>query len=130
MFRADETVTLYNGYLDQTNGYDVFKRRVLAGVSWFGTTKTTISAEGGLLAANELIIRIPSELTGYVDPKSYTGAAGTWTLKPGDVIIKGTATEEAPRTGDLKAKYSELLTIIGVTDNRKGREPHFKVVGK
>ncbi len=130
MLRADETITLYNAYLDQDKGYDVLKRTVLTGVSWFGHTKTTVSGEGGLLAANELIVRIPSELTGYVSPKDYTGADGTWTLKPGDIIIKGTATEENPHIGDLKAKYSDLLTIIGVTDNRKGRGPHFKVVGK
>ena len=30
----------------------------------------------------------------------------------------------------LKAKYGEVITILGVTDNRsRPREPHWKVVG-
>ena len=131
MHNADETITIYNAYLDESKGYDMYSRTVLEGVSWFGQTKTTVAGDGGLLAANEFVVRIPEELcSGYVEPKAFTGLGGAWTLQSGDIIVKGAASEVNPRPAELKEKYSDILTVIGVTDNRKGREPHIKVVGK
>lgn len=130
MHHSDNTITLYNAFFDCGADYDTYKRTVLTGVSWFSRTQTTVAGDGGLLAANEFIVRIPCELCGsYVAPKDYTGAAGTWTLRPGDIIVKGEAAEENPRPADLKKLY-EMLTVVGVTDNRTGRGPHIKVVGK
>lgn len=130
MFRADRTVTLYNACLDTETGYDVYKRTELTGVSWFSRVQTTVSGDGGLLAANETTVRIPGEICGgYVEPKVYSGMAGTWTLHPGDIIVKGEASEASPRPAELKAKY-EIMTIVGVTDSRTGRGAHIKVVGK
>lgn len=130
MHHSDNTVTLYNALYDRDAGYDTYKRIVLTGVSWFSRTQTTVAGDGGLLAANEFTLRIPGDLCGgYVTPKDYAGATGTWTLQPGDIVVKGTATEESPRPADLKKKC-EMLTVVGVTDNRAGRGAHLKVVGK
>lgn len=131
MRNAAETITIYNAFLDSENGYDIYKRTVITGVSWFSCTQTAVSGDGGLTAADEYTARIPNELcSGYVDPKSYTGAAGTWTLKPGDIIVKGIASEENPRPKTLFDTYSNVLTVVGITDNRGGRGAHIKVVGK
>jgi len=126
MYKADVTVTLYNALYDEDAGYDTYKRTVLSGVSWFSRTQTSVSSDGGLLAANEITVRIPGEICdGYVAPKDYTGASGTWTLQPGDIIVKGAVPDENPRPAELKAKY-EMMTIVGVTDNRAGKGPHLK----
>jgi|GEM_PF-666534 len=126
MFMADTNITLYNALYDEDAGYDNYKRTVLSGVSWFSRTQTSVSSDGGLLAANEITVRIPGEICdGYVAPKDYTGASGTWTLQPGDIIVKGAVPDENPRPAELKAKY-EMMTIVGVTDNRAGKGPHLK----
>ncbi len=131
MHNADCTITIYNAFYDSLSGYDICKRTVVEGVSWHGQTKTTVAGDGGLVAADEFVVRIPSELCGkYVEPKAYTGAVGTWTLCPGDIVVKGAAKEENPRPKELFDKYSEVLTVVGVTDNRAGRGGHLKVVGK
>lgn len=131
MHHTDNTGTLYNSLYDRDAGYDTYKRTALSGVSWFSRTQTAVAGDGGLLAANEFILRIPGELCGgYVVPKDYTGAPGTWTLQPGDIIVKGETTEESPRPADLKKKYPDMMTVVGVTDNRGGRGAHLKVVGK
>lgn len=131
MRNAENTITIYSAYYDNANGCDEYKRNVLAGVSWFNRTQTTVSVDGGLIAANEFTVRIPSELcSGYVEPKSYTGAVNTWTLCPGDIIVKGMATETNPLPKDLFKAYNDVFTIVGVTDSRRGRGAHIKVVGK
>ncbi|MGN0307402.1 MAG: hypothetical protein ACI4DN_04200 [Lachnospiraceae bacterium] len=47
------------------------------------------------------------------------------------MIIKGEIpTEENLRPADLKKRFSEYVTILGVTDNRRApRSKHWKVVG-
>jgi len=131
MQRADNMITLYNALYDSAAGYDRYKRAALSGVTWFSRVKTTVSGDGGLLAANEFTVRIPGELcSGYVEPRAYTGAVDTWTLQTGDIIIKGEALEENPRPADLKKAYRDIMTVIGVTDSRLGRGGHLKVVGK
>lgn len=131
MQRSDNTITLYNAVYDSVAGYDHYKGTVLSGVAWFSRVKTTVSGDGGLLAANEFTVRIPDELCGgYVETKAYTGAVDTWTLQTGDIIIKGEALEENPRPADLKKAYRDIMTVIGVTDNRSGSGGHLKVVGK
>jgi len=131
MHHSDNAVTLYNALYDQDAGYDTYKRTVLSGVSWFARTQTTVSGDGGLLAANEVTLRIPGELCdGYVTPKEYQGGAGTWTLQPGDLIVKGEGPEATMRPADLQKAYPDMMTIVGTTDNRGSRGAHIKVVGK
>lgn len=131
MRNAENTVTIYNAFYDSTSGYDVYMRTVITGVSWFSRTLTNVVGDGGLISANEFTVRIPEELcSGYVDPKSYTGVVSTWTLRPGDIIVKGTATENNPLPKDLFKAYSDIFTVVGVTDSRGGRGAHIKVVGK
>jgi len=129
MLHAMETITIFNAFYDADSGLDVWKRAVLACVSWFSRLQTTVAGDGGLLAACEYMVRIPTD-TGYLPPTLYVGADGSWTLRPGDVIVHGIAVEENPRPAELKKKYSDVLTVLSVTDNRSGRAPHFKVVGK
>lgn len=130
MYHASQTITVYNRTLDAERGCDVYRRTVLQGAaSWFCRTQTAVESTGGLLAADEYTVRIETDV-GYLPPRAYAGAAGTWTLSPGDMIVLGEAAEESPRPAELIEKYSAALTVVGVTDNRSGHGPHFKVVGK
>ena len=131
MRHADKTVTLYNRYYDSGLGLDTYKQTSIAGVSWFGRIQTTVSSDGGLLAANEFTVRIPRERAGdYVESADYTGEANTWTLAPDDIIVLGAVTVENPTRKKLFDTFNNIMTVLAVTDNRDGSGGHIKVVGK
>lgn len=133
---SNETITLYNAMLDPTTGYDVFNKTVITGASWFCDIAATVT-DKGLKAADKYTIRIPisADFGGkvYLNPIDYAQAGApetSFTLREGDIIVKGAATEEHPRPAELHERYSEIATILTVTDNRRGRfEKHWKVVG-
>ena len=129
-----ESITLYNARMDE-NRMTVYKRTVIHGVSWFSSNQSNVQKDG-LSANKQTAIRIPedAELSGkkYADAKSYAGAvdvSSLFTFNPGDVVVKGIAAEENTSPARLHAAYSDVITITAATDNRRGRSPHFKVVG-
>ena len=68
----------------------------------------------------------------YADPIAYAGGDPNYlfTLKNGDIIVRGAVDEQGLRPADLKKKYPEIVTILGVTDNtRAPHSKHWKVVG-
>ena len=130
-----ETITVFNARLDDDTGYDVYIPTVIRGVSWFCQIASTVDASG-LKAASSFTIRIPedADFSGkeYVRPADYQGSDcdAAFTLKQGDIVIQG---EEAERLtpAALQAKYGEIVTVLGVTDNRRAPNArHWKVVGK
>ena len=133
MREANQTITVFNAKVDR-EGYDVWYPTTISGVSWFAQTASTVTADG-LRAANSVTIRIPetADYGGkeYVEPNAYTAAepASFFTLQQGDLIVKGSESESMTQA-QLKAKYGQLVTVLGVTDNRhRPREPHIKIVG-
>lgn len=132
---CNETVTVYNARFDSTNDTDKYERTVITGTSWFNRINSTVD-KNGLNAANQVTVRIPTDASfggkSYTDPKSYAAAASVatlFTLNEGDIIVRGTATEMNPKPADLRKKYPETTTILSITDNRRARAPHWKVVG-
>lgn len=127
-----ETITIFNAKLDDEDGYDVYMPTVIRGVSWHCEIASTVDASG-LKAANKFTIRIPEDADFsdkvYADPIAYAGGDPTnlFTLKNGDIVVKGEVVESM-KPADLHKKY-EAFTILGVSDNRRGRSPHWKVVG-
>lgn len=127
-----ETITIFNATLDEEDGYDVYIPTVIRGVSWHCEIASTVDSSG-LKAANKFTIRIPEDADfsgkSYADPIAYAGGDpnNLFTLKNGDVVAKGEVTESL-KPSDLQKKY-EAFTILGVSDNRRGRSPHWKVVG-
>ena len=126
---------MFNKWLDD-DGYDVWEPTSIRGVSWYSNVETVVS-EKGLLAANKYILRIPENAQvlyskAFVEPKAYQDSdkSASWTLQQGDVIVKGTVT--SPKTlKELKEEHDDLVTILGVTDNRRApNAPHWKAVGK
>ena len=136
MILCNETITVYNALLNLDTGYDVYNRTVISGVSWFCEIASTVDGKG-LTAANKFIIRIPDNAVfsgkSYVTPRAYAESDSPdtfFTFQEGDIIVHGIADELNPRPAELHAKYDEVATILGVTDNRRGKYgKHWKVVG-
>ena len=133
---CNETITVFNAKLDPAVGDDVYYGTIITGVSWYCEIASNVDASG-LKAANKFTIRIPTDADfggkNYVDSVTYAGntadPAAVFTLKSGDIIVKG-AVEGNPRPAELQKQYSEVVTVLGVTDNRRApHSPHWKVVG-
>lgn len=133
---CNETITVFNAQLDGTSGIDRYHPTVISGVSWFCEVAATVD-DSGLKAANKFTIRIPedADFSGkrYVSPATYAAGdpAEVFTLRNGDIIIKGTLDQEGLTPSALLKMCGEIVTILGVTDNRRApRGKHWKVVGK
>ena len=136
MRNADKDITLYNYFLDPETGYDTCKRTYIQGVSAFVQTQVNVSKDG-FASASVYTIRITEEAPrkAYVTPKEFEelpDKTGYFTLKKGDKIVLGYASEEVQTPAALESTYGndQVMTITGVTDNRDKREPHWKVVGE
>ena len=130
---CNETITVFNAKLDRTSGYDRYHGTVINGVSWF--CKIATAVDKGLKAANAFTIRIPenADFGGkmYVNPLDFASAedvSNVFTLKNGDIIVRGAVTGDNHKPSDLH-KDHEAFTILGVTEDRRARAPHWKVIG-
>lgn len=133
---CNETITVFNARLDTGLGMDRYHPTVISGVSWYCDTASTVD-DSGLKAANKFIIRIPedADFSGkrYVPPAAYaaSGPEGVFTLRNGDIIIKGALDQEGLTPSALLQMLGEIVTILSVTDNRRAPlGKHWKVVGK
>ena len=131
---CNETITVFNAKLNTGTGDDDYNGTVIDGVSWFCEIVSTV--DQGLKAANKFTIRIPEDADfggkTYVSPLDYADAADVsslFTLKNGDIIVRGAVTASGMRPAVLHKNY-EAFTVLGVTDNRRApNAPHFRVVG-
>lgn len=125
-----QTVTLYNKYI--TNRQECWQRTVVEGVSWFGKQRVSIAAEGSS-AADMAVIRIPVDsLADYLPRPLWVINRKGWTLRAGDVIVKGILdTDIAPGESISKvlAAAEQTVTIESIGDNRRGGLPHIRVSG-
>lgn len=132
---CNDVITILNSKLDPATGFDTFHATVITGVSWYGDTASTVDSDG-LKAADGVTIRIPADADfgdkSFVAPSDYATSdpAKTFTLKTGDVIARGSYTTSLTPS-ELRAACGDVVTILGITDNRRApRAPHWKVVGK
>ena len=132
---ATETITVFNPKYDTDVDDNVWHGTVISGVSWYGHTRDTIT-DKGLKAADTYTIRIPVEAdTGgsdYVLPSVFASmedVSQSYTLSEGSVIVRGVAPTSGMTPTILRQTY-EMLTILGVTDNRRApHAPHFRITG-
>lgn len=132
---CNETITVFNKRQDAETGYDVYIPTVISGVSWFCEIASSVDSSG-LKAANKFTIRIPVDADfggkAYVVPAEYSGADPdeAFTLANGDIIVKAAITDPERKPADLQEEFGEVVTILGVTDNRRAPNAmHWKVVG-
>ena len=135
---CNDTITVFNARVDPETGGNVWVPTVIAGAGWYMTDASTVDAsKGGLVAANRATIRIPAEADfggkAYADPVSYASAgdvSGLWTLKGGDIVVRAAVNGADWTPARLKAAYAECVTVLAVTDNRRGpRAAHWRVTG-
>lgn len=118
MYHADKTVTVYRKTWDAESGTDMYQGTVLGGVSFFSRIAATISTDG-LTAACEGVLRIPLEK--YPDGSK---------IKNGDLVCEGAHQEGVTQLTELDGLDVNVFTVVGVTHNVSGRNPHMKVVCK
>ena len=119
MHHAKKTVTIYRKRWDSEKGLDVYDGTVIPTVSFFSRIATAVSTDG-MAAAREGILRIPkAEYGGHLP-----------VLKAGDLVCEGTLPVEGQTPAELDKQCPYVFTVVGVTRNLTGREPHVKVVCK
>ena len=119
---SNTSMTLYNKISDTT-----YQRTVLSAVEW-ENRKAVNGMKSGALATNTARVFISMGIANYVKPKAWlalVSKTGKWTLAEGDMIVKGTVTDEihpavvsppsaAFTVSNLKAKYDDVLAITSV----------------
>ena len=115
--RTNTNLTIYNKYI--ASHTDAWQRTVIYGVMWDSSKASNVRATGGEMYANQATIYIPfASATNYSDPIAWaTAKTGKFTLKPGDVVVKGAVSDEITSgftMTDLRAKYDNVLTIASV----------------
>lgn len=134
---CDEVITVFNAHWSEELGDEAYCPTVIRGASWHATQAETVDPKGGLIAADRVIVRIPvyANTSGkaYVDVVAYRDAAdvsGLWTLTGGTIIVRGEAEGDTWTPAELRKRFADCVTVLGVTDNRRapnGR--HWKAVG-
>lgn len=126
---CDQDITIFFREYDPTLKKDLWHKKQLSGVSWFGGQKVDIS-DRGLNTADTYTVRIPEQLTdGYVAQKDYSGGEDPWTIQAGGYIVLGLVDTIPVKIADLTKQTSFVVT--GVYDNRRGSNlRHIKVMGK
>ncbi len=131
---CNETITLFNARRDGETGGFVYLSTVIAGCSWHRGQRVVIDAEGGLMAADEVTVRIPVDADfggrAYVDPVAWRAGGEGFTLQGGDIAVKGRVTGGDWTPAALKAAFAECFTVLGVTDNTGApRGGHWRLTG-
>ena len=126
-------VTVYNKYLD--NRAEKWQRSEILDVVWESTQ--AVSSQRFGTAANLATVFIPFDRksTAYATPKQWvalTDKTGRWTLQEGDVIVKGSVSDEIDNDftiTSLRAKYDDVVTIASVDAMDQGTPnvQHFEV---
>lgn len=130
-----DVCTIYNKSYDDDKGYEVYNRTVLSGVYWEERQGVNI-AKSGMKEADKLLVLIPIsvDVEGKLamTAKAYARTSDKtnfWTLKPGDIIVKGEVTDEIDNIktfGNLHDYYT--LTTVDFMDF--GRMGHWEVGAK
>lgn len=120
---CDKTVSLFNKVFDPATRAPAWNKTLLVGVSWYARDVSAVTGDG-LKIADQYTVRIPND-AGYVPPGAYTGEG--WTLQKGDYMALG----DVEYTPTMQQTYgANCMTITSITDNRRARGKHFKVLGQ
>lgn len=113
----NSNITIFNKYIEPGTRAEKYQRTVIKNVVW--QSQTGIARAKEQVAANTALVMIPFALgANYVKPKSWQDSRpGKWTLQPGDIIVKGIATQEI-RAGytlaNLRADHDDVVMIVSV----------------
>ena len=136
MKMCEETITLFNARLDARTGGFAYVPTVIAGCSWHRRQREAVDAKGGLVCADECVVRIPADADfggkRYVDPAAWRQGSveGCFTIQGGDAMVRGTVSGADWTPARLKAAYADSMVVLGVTDNtRAPNGGHWRITG-
>lgn len=129
----DASITVYYRLYDKTTRSDVWHRKTIHGVSWYGGQTVTVG-DRGLNAVDTYTVRIPRSAlpAGYATPSEYARAENAkdlWTVQTGDIVAFGDRDDDIQKAGDVNGP---AFTVTGVFDNRRGvtKLQHIRIEGK
>ncbi len=127
--------TVFNKRLDNATRMDVWERTVIRGVYWEDTDGVKKLVSSGITDDSNVLVMIPASAdTGgkiYVKPNAYKSShENTFTLAPGDIIIKGVINSELSTVKELQRTHDDYHVIEKCMDYMYGGLPHFEVTGK
>lgn len=111
------TITLYNLKYNPISKLDEYKRTVIYGVHWEDTSDLKLD-EKAVRTEDMTEIVIPNK-TGYVEPNVYaqlTSVEGVWTVRKGDLVLKGLVEVEVSEIKDLKGYDVRTISSISNVD--------------
>lgn len=131
MVKANELITVINRY-QTPDRLDVYRCHTIQGVSWYAQNKYAVD-DSGLKAAKLYKVRIPKEnAPGYLPPGEYQAAGApedTWTLRPGDKIVRGVVETIAGAKFAALTRTHEAFVVLDAHVNEYGFNPHYYVEG-
>lgn len=118
-------ITVFNKYLDNATGYDLWKRTVIRNVDWQFNRISKIGPtlkEHGIVSDDEGLIFVDCNKF-YLKPKEFLRLDDKlnneyFTFAPGDKIVKGIIDFEFTINNTIKkleSDYDDVLTITGVS---------------
>lgn len=116
-------ITIYNQYTDPTTRFPKWKRSEVLDCVWQGVNAIARFKEQ--VPANTILVLIPfTSGDEYAEPKAWQVERNGWTLKEGDVIVRGTVADEitdAYTITHLRAEHQFVAQIASVADRGQGR---------
>lgn len=130
----NDVCTVYNKYTE--NKIEKWQRTVLPGVFWEGVRGSNFR-KTGVENTDSVFILIPHNISvdkQYLSPRVWIVGDNkdtTWTLQPGDTIIKGSVSYKVVKSSKELEQFDECYKITKI-DNRSfgGNMSHWEVGAK
>lgn len=124
----DKDITVINKYFNKSTKLNEYKVHHLKGF-WSSNSGISIS-DTQLVKSDGLTVRILMSERGYVNPKSFAGEDGTWTLQNDDYLVKGIVDNVDTITTVLDNYECLKITNIAIKDYGSDDMQHFAITGE
>ena len=129
-------MTIYNKYVESRA--EKFQRTVISAVLW-DSSAATIKRKSADMQDNKAVIALPRYIgAAYLKAKAWLALPNkslSWTLREGDVVVRGTISDEITNAftlSDLRSKYDDVLEIVSVAFMDQGslNTHHWEIICK
>lgn len=124
----DKDITVINKCFNKSTKLNEYKVHHLKGF-WSSNSGISIS-DIQLIKSDSLTVRILMSEKGYVNPKSFTGEEGTWTLQNDDYLVKGIVDNVDTITTIIDNYECLKITNVAIKDYGSDDMQHFAVTGE
>ena len=124
----DKDITVINKYFNKSAKLNEYKVHHLKGF-WSSNSGVSIS-DTQLVKADGLTVRILMSEKGYVNPKTFIGEDGAWTLQNDDYLVKGIVNNVDTITTILDNYECLKITDVAIKDYGSEDMQHFEITGE